>query len=185
MAHTDKTLIRKIKGGSQEAFRELYKKYSDLLFAYVLHRSDNDRVVSSDIWQETWIVAVEKISDFNYGCSAFTWLCAIAKNKISDYYRSKGKDRKYNINMEHTIDIDNEEIDVVGDEVQETVIKVLAGLSEDYRYLLIARYIENKGVDEISMAIGKSYKATESLLTRSRNAFRKKFIQNRQNKNES
>jgi RNA polymerase sigma-70 factor (ECF subfamily) len=179
MAHTEKELIRKIKEGSQEAFTELYQKYSDLLFAYVLHRLDNDREVASDIWQETWFVAIEKISDFNYGSSVFTWLCAIAKNKISDYFRLKEKHRKFDNEMKVTIDIDCEEIDDVGDEVQETVIKVLADLSEKYRYLLMARYFENKSVDEISMEIGKSYKATESLLNRSRNAFRKKFIQNK------
>ncbi len=178
MAQTDKKIVRKIKAGSQEAFTELYQKYSDLLFAYVLRRIDNNRDVATDIWQETWLVAVEKISDFKSDCTVFTWLCAIANNKISDYFRLKEKHRKFDTEMKLTIDIDYDEVDVVNEDVQETVIKVLADLSDEHRYLLMARYFENKSVDEISLQIGKSYKATESLLTRSRNAFRKKFKQN-------
>jgi RNA polymerase sigma factor (sigma-70 family) len=114
---------------------------------------------------------------FYSGCTVFTWLCAIANNKTSDYFRLKEKHRKFDTEMKLTIDIANDEIDVAGEGVQETVIKVLADLSDEYRYLLMARYFENKSVDEISLEIGKSYKATESLLTRSRNAFRKKLKQ--------
>jgi RNA polymerase sigma-70 factor, ECF subfamily len=178
MAQTDKKIVRRINAGSQEAFTELYQKYSDLLFAYLLRRLDNDRDVATDIWQETWLVAVEKISDFKSDCTVFTWLCAIANNKISDYFRLQEKHRKFDTEMKLTIDIDYDEVDVVNEDVQETVIKVLADLSDEHRYLLMARYFENKSVDEISLQIGKSYKATESLLTRSRNAFRKKFKQN-------
>jgi len=69
------------------------------------------------------------------------------------------------------------EIELVDLVTQVDVITVLANLKDVHRYLLIAKYIENKGIDEISSEIGKSYKATESLLTRSREAFRKEFKQ--------
>ncbi|HPF50554.1 MAG TPA: sigma-70 family RNA polymerase sigma factor [Draconibacterium sp.] len=177
MALTDKELIGRIKTGNQDAFKELYHRYSDLLFAFIMIRLDNNNEASSDIWQETWIIAVEKISDFSFKSTVFTWLCAIAKNKISDYYRLNEKHRKISNEVRNHIDIDNEEIDMVDDVVQEDVLTVLANLNEEYRYLLLSRYFENKSVEEISQAIGKSYKATESLLTRSREAFRKKFRQ--------
>ena len=177
MVLTDKELIRKIRKGNQNAFRELYQRYSDLLFAFIMIRLDNNKEASSDIWQETWIIAVEKISDFSYKSSVFTWLCAIAKNKISDFYRLNEKYRKINTEIKYYIDLDYEEIDIVDDIIQEDVLAVLANLTDEYRNILLSRYFENKSVEEISLAIGKSYKATESLLTRSREAFRKKFKQ--------
>jgi DNA-directed RNA polymerase specialized sigma24 family protein len=75
------------------------------------------------------------------------------------------------------IDAEELEIELVDLETQVDVITVLANLTDAYRYLLVAKYIENKGIDEISLEIGKSYKATESMLTRSREAFRKEFKQ--------
>lgn len=177
MVLTDKELIGRIKTGNQDAFKELYRRYSDLLFAFIMIRVDNDKEASSDIWQETWIIAVEKISDFNFKSSVFTWLCAIAKNKISDYYRLNEKQRKINNEIKNYIDIDNDEIDIVDENIQEDVLSALANLKDEYRYMLLSKYFENKSVEEISRAIGKSYKATESLLTRSREAFRKEFKQ--------
>lgn len=173
----DKELIKRINKGSQDSFKELYLRYSDLLFAFISHQLDNDREATSDIWQETWIIAVEKIIDFHFKSNVYTWLCAIAKNKISDYYRLKEKHRKFNNEIKVYIDIDNAEINIVDERVQEDVLLVLADLRYDYRYLLMARYFENKSVEEISHTIDKSYKATESLLSRSREAFRKRFKQ--------
>jgi RNA polymerase sigma-70 factor (ECF subfamily) len=177
MAQSDKELIGQIKIGNQDAFKELYQRYSDLLFAFIMIRLVNNKEASSDIWQETWIIAVEKISYFSYKSSVFTWLCAIAENKISDYYRLNEKHRKINNEIKNYIDIDTDEIDTVDDGTQENVLTVLANLKDEYRYILLSRYFENKSVEEISLAIGKSYKATESLLTRSREAFRKTFKQ--------
>jgi len=67
------------------------------------------------------------------------------------------------------------EFELVDLETQIDVITVLANLKDEYRYLLVAKYIENKSIDEISLETGKSYKTTESMLTRSREAFRMEF----------
>jgi RNA polymerase sigma-70 factor, ECF subfamily len=177
MIQPDKELVRGIKNGSQSALKDLYLRYSDLLFAYISHQLDNDKESASDIWQETWLVAVEKIIDFQYKSSVFTWLCAIAKNKISDYYRLTEKQRKFNAEIRIQFEIDDEKIESVDDKTQADVITVLANLKDEYRYLLMSRYLENKSVHEISLKIGKSYKATESLLSRARDAFREEFKQ--------
>jgi len=179
MTYSDNELIKRIKNGEQSAFKALYLKYSDLLFAYILHYLDKDKDAASDIWQETWMVFVERANDFQYKSNIFTWLCAIAKNKISDYYRNTHKQILFQSIDKQNIDIDSEEFNVesVDIETQADVITVLANLTDEYRYLLEAKYIENKSIDEISGEIGKSYKAAESMLTRARDAFRKEFKQ--------
>lgn len=177
MLQDENKLIKKIINGEQNAFKLLYLKYSDLLFAYILHHIDDDRDAALDIWQDTWVVFVEKVNDFKYRCSIFTWLCAIAKNKIFDYYRNAKNKELFQPIGNLNFDIDAEELDVgsIDVETQVDVITVLASLTNEYRYLLEVRYLENKSVDEISNEIGKSYKATESILSRAREAFRKKI----------
>lgn len=177
MVLSDKKLIRKINCGNRDAFRELYLRYSDLLFGFIVRQLDQDQETAADIWQETWSIAVERMIDFHFRSSVFTWLCSIAKNKISDYYRQQEKHQKFRNAVMKNIDLENDEIDWVDEVVRENVLSVLGDLNEEYRFLLMARYSENKSVGEISQAIGKSYKATESLLSRSREAFRIKFKQ--------
>lgn len=90
----------------------------------------------------------------------------------------KKKERFQRIEKLHfDIDAEELEIELMDLETQVDVITVLANLTDVYRYILVAKYIENKGIDEISLETGKSYKATESMLTRSREAFRKEFKQ--------
>ena len=179
MTRSDSELVKRTKDGEQRAFKILYLKYSDLLFAYILHHLDHDKEVASDVWQDTWVVFIEKINDFQYNSTIFTWLCSIAKNKIADYYRNSKKQEQFQSIDKIHFDIDAEELEIasVDFETQIDVITILANLPDEYRYLLVARYIENKGVNEISFQIGKSYKATESMLTRARDAFRKEFKQ--------
>jgi len=177
MTNNEIDLVKRITDGDQGAFKTLYLKYSDLLFAYILHHVGNDKDAASDIWQETWIVFVEKINDFQCRSTVFTWLSAIAKNKISDYYRSIKKQELLQGSSKLNFDIDTEELDVglIDVETQADVITILANLTDEYRYLLEAKYIGNKSIGEIARETGKSYKATESMLTRAREAFRKEF----------
>ena len=146
----------------------MYLKYSDLLFAYILHQVDKE--TATEIWQETWVVFAEKINDSQYRNTIFTWVSAIAKNKISDHYRNVKKQERFkdidNLNFE----FDTEELDIgsIDCETQADVVTVLAHLTSEYRYLLEAKYIENKSIDEISGEIGKSYKSTESMLARAK-----------------
>jgi RNA polymerase sigma-70 factor (ECF subfamily) len=179
MSQSDIDLLKRIKSGDQKSFTILYHRYSDLLFAYISHNLNKNDEIVSDIWQETWVIAVEKINNFHYKSTVFTWLCAIAKNKISDYYRQNKKQGQIQDIEKKYLDIDYEEIEVelIDSETKADVITILADLTDDYRYMLTAKYIENLSIEEIASAIGKTYKATESMLTRAREAFRIKFKQ--------
>jgi len=177
MNPNDTDLVKQIRKGQQDAFKILYHKYSDLLFAYILHELCYNKEVASDIWQETWMIAVEKIDNFQFKSIFFTWLCGIAKNKIYDYYRKTKRQDSFVSTKKIQFDIDSEEIDIesIDNETKSKVVLVLANLNDDYRYVLTEKYIENKSTDEIAKSIGRSYKATESVLARAREAFRIKF----------
>ena len=179
MTPGDNDLVKKVSKGDQDAFKVLYHKYSDLLFTYIIHNLSKNQDIAPDIWQETWSIAVEKLDNFQFKSSFFTWLCAIAKNKISDYYRQTKRQELFVSTRKFHFNIDSEETDneLIDAETQSAVVMVLANLSDEYNYLLKAKYVENKSIDEISAATGKSYKATESMLTRARNDFRNKFKQ--------
>ena len=59
-----------------------------------------------------------------------------------------------------------------GEEVGQTLQNdVLAALQPQYREALLLRYHMGLGVSEVAQAVGRSYKATESLLSRARKQF--------------
>ena len=65
-------------------------KYGDYLYNYALFRV-SDRSVAEDLTQETFLSALKNIQSFSENSSLKTWLTAILKNKIIDYYRKVAK----------------------------------------------------------------------------------------------
>ena len=62
--------------------------YADYLYNYAITRI-NDEEVARDLVQETFLAALEGLSNFEGRSTERTWLTAILKNKIIDIYRKK------------------------------------------------------------------------------------------------
>lgn len=76
---------------------EMYEKYSKIIYKYIFCLT-NDRELSEEIVQDTFLVAVKNIDKFEEKSKFTTWLCAIAKNI---YYKKLKKDNKIkNISIE-------------------------------------------------------------------------------------
>lgn len=62
-------------------------------------------------------------------------------------------------------------------ETRSLVVETLWTLPEDYRKALVLRYVEGLSVGQVAYRIGRSYKATESLLSRARDAFERRYLE--------
>ena len=63
-------------------------QYADYLYGYALSRLNSEEQ-ARDLVQETFLSALEGISQFKGNSSERTWLTAILKYKIIDIYRRK------------------------------------------------------------------------------------------------
>jgi RNA polymerase sigma-70 factor (TIGR02943 family) len=63
-------------------------RYADFLFKYAFRRI-NDQNLAKDLVQETFLAGLKGLSGFNGRSSERTWLTAILKHKIIDFYRTK------------------------------------------------------------------------------------------------
>lgn len=70
---------------------DLVHQFSDDLFRFAFSKTKN-KVVSEDLVQDTFIVAVTKLDTFRGESTHKTWLISILRNKIADHYRKKSKD---------------------------------------------------------------------------------------------
>ncbi len=64
------------------------EEYSDALFKFARVRV-GDRETAKDLVQETFLSALQNLASFRGESAQETWLTAILKNKIIDYYRKK------------------------------------------------------------------------------------------------
>ncbi|MDE3247441.1 MAG: sigma-70 family RNA polymerase sigma factor [Bacteroidota bacterium] len=68
------------------------EQYGDALYRYAVTRI-GDTVACEDLVQETFLSALKGYKDFKGAASEKTWLFAILKNKIIDYYRKQAASR--------------------------------------------------------------------------------------------
>lgn len=163
--------------------------YGQSLFLYAYHRTGRDRAVAEDIRQETLLAAIQAIESYRGEVPLFGWLCGIARHKIADLLGSQRRESLISPDFEkfekgeekllaHWLfsksELLPEEI-VDRSETQAAVVEALWSLPADYREALISRYVREQSVEELAVKLGRSYKATESLLSRAREALRQKL----------
>jgi len=175
---TDTILARRMASGDQEALQIFFERYADPLFTFIFHHLDCRREEAEEVWQTTLAAAVNSLMAFRGEGRLFTWLCAIARHKIVDYRRRKG------IPADVFSDLPPQRLTGMMDSTplpeevllrratRLLVVTALASLPDEYRLALLERYIHERTVGEVSKLLGRSYKATESLLSRARSALR-------------
>lgn len=67
-------------------------RYGDALYRYAITRVA-DTIACEDMVQDTFLSALKGYKDFKGAASEKTWLFAILKNKIIDYYRKQASSR--------------------------------------------------------------------------------------------
>ncbi len=172
----DLALAERAALGDEEALSQLYEAYADLLFAFILHQLENHPAAAEEIWQDTLSSAVSALSQYRGQSQFFSWLCGIARHKIADHWRRQGREKKrFCVLSPEEINelLDRQPVDLVGQQTtQLLVVEALGELPEEYRTALVIRYADGLPVEQVALALGKSYKAAESTLSRAREAFR-------------
>ena len=169
-------LAQRVGNGDESALRTLYERHADPLYAYVCHSLDGARSEAEEVWQDTLETAIRTLPAYRGQSRFFSWMCGIARHKLADYWRRHNRQHLFLMPPEEL----NELLDAgpLPDELVGRratclrVVEVLGLLPSDYRTALVARYADGHSVEEIAKLLDRSYKATESVLSRAKEAFR-------------
>lgn len=159
-----------VLAGDEEAWRVLYDRHFDSLFAYVHARTRGNALRAEEVVQDCWAVAVRRIRAFDPRTGAFGgWLRGIADRLLlNERRRWARRFRLRGDNGRH----EPTEAPPPRLERAELVAAALTSLPDRYQDVLRAKYEERRSVAQIAGAWGTTDKAVESLLTRARQAFR-------------
>ncbi|MBU1118118.1 RNA polymerase sigma factor [Patescibacteria group bacterium] len=154
--------------------KELVEKYQRSIAAFVQRKIDNEDVVE-EITQDVLMAAYKAMPNFNNKCSEFSYICSIAKHKITDYYRKKRlKTILFSVNPKFEEIAEGAlgpERDALKNEIKEEIRKTMSELKEDYRKILRLKYVEDWKSRQIATLMKISVKAVESRLIRARKQF--------------
>ena len=82
----DEQLLADFCAGSIDAFDELYQRYRQPTFGFLV-RLLRDRGVAEDVFQQLWLQVIEHAAGFRAGGNVRTWLFTLARSRAYDHLR--------------------------------------------------------------------------------------------------
>jgi RNA polymerase sigma-70 factor (ECF subfamily) len=157
-------------------FDSWYRRTLPRVYAYLVSRSGGDVALAEDLTQQTFIAAIDQRSRYDGRSDTITWLCGIARHKLADHFRAIERDERRQRRMEvRQIQLDAGKRAELGLEDRAMIAEILRSLPASQRAVLAFVVLDDLPVAEAARLLGKSRSATESLLFRARDSFRRAY----------
>lgn len=157
-------LVNLARDGDREAFGEIYRAERDVIYRYIGCRV-GCAAVAEDLTSETFLRALRGISAFHWqGYGVRTWLMAIARNLIIDYYRAQARVGE---SAEPAVETSPDPHEVLWRELQ--LAKLRAALDRipvEQRDCLRLRFFADCSIAETARQLGKTTGAVKALQNR-------------------
>lgn len=166
-------LISRARTGDREAFGGLVEQYRDNVYR-LAYRMCGNAYDADEAAQEAFVAAWRALPNFRGDAKFSTWLYRLTTNAAIDVMRREKR---------HQTVGDGEMIDVADDadspqetvertEQQEAVQKALSTLSEEYREILLLRYMEELDYSEIAEVLQLPSGTVKSRINRAKAALK-------------
>lgn len=183
---SDLALARRLNAGDEAAFEEFFADHFPRVYRFALARLAGNVDAAEEVAQAVFIRAVRKLHTYRGDAAMFTWLCALCRREIAAWLERAGRwPEEPLIDDRPDVRAALEEVAAAASTDPETALRrqelsalvqaTLDALPGRYGDALEWKYIEGLSVREIAERFGLGLKATESLLTRARQAFRDGF----------
>ena len=163
-AAAEEALVRRAQAGDRDAFRSLYQKYQDRVFA-TAYRIAGDRETAADLAQEVFVKVFEELPGFRFGSRFSTWLYRVAANHAINKASETARHARLNERVARERPSMAPAAPPVHDRfADERVQAALGGLSVKLRVVTVLRYLEGLSYEEIAEALDLSVGTVKSRL---------------------
>jgi RNA polymerase sigma-70 factor (ECF subfamily) len=169
----DRALVARAAGGSEVAFRTLYRAYARPVY-WIAHRLLGDPTDAEDVTQDTFVTAWQKIGSLRLeGTSVLPWLATICRMKAANRLRRRQQDRARMTEIEgdlpDTTDIERQVIDRAS---VEAILREVSALTELDRDIFRLCAAEGYGYQAAAEQLGVAHGVVRNRLSRIRTRVR-------------
>jgi len=154
-----------LRNRDEVAFLALYRLHTPALYR-IAYRILPDSQRASEIVQDTWIRATEKLRYFRWESSLATWLAGIVINRSREEIRRRAAEPQSSHDLAELV--------TAGSPVPQRLDldRAIAQLADGYREVLLLHDVEGYTHEEIAQALEIEPATSRSQLTRARSAMR-------------
>jgi RNA polymerase sigma-70 factor (ECF subfamily) len=159
-ATDDATLVAQAAGGSEHAFRTLYRAYVRPVY-WLAHGLVGNAADAEDVTQETFLVAWRKLPGLELaGDSLLPWLVTVCRFQAANRIRAQRRDREHTAaaaddSIPSTVNVEQQVIDT---EFADRILREVAGLSpldrDIFRLCATEGYAYQAAAEELGVAHG-------------------------------
>lgn len=145
---SDEELMRRITGGCEASFSELYDRYGKKLYGYFYRMLGQHSERAEDFTQELFLKIVEKSTSFDPEKRFSTWIYTIAANMVKNEYRTLSRRKPLPEINGHYQESFAAGIDY--EMFEKHLANALDTFGEEHRQCFILRYQEELSLKEIA-----------------------------------
>ncbi|MXN90243.1 sigma-70 family RNA polymerase sigma factor [Flavobacterium sp. Sd200] len=159
----DAVLVKDYVGGDENALATLIKRHQSKIYGFIYSKV-NDRDISDDIFQDTFIKVIKtlKSNSYNEEGKFLPWVMRISHNLIVDHFRRNKKMPMYRETEEFSIfsimtdNSPNIENRIITDQVENDLQRIIEELPDDQKEVLQMRIYQDLSFKEIADLTGVS-----------------------------
>jgi len=174
----DAALVALAAGGSEHAFRALYRAYARPVY-WLAHGLVGNPADAEEVTQETFLVAWRKLPGLELeGDSLLPWLATVCRYQSANRIRRQKRDREHagaaaDESLVATVDVEQQVIDSA---LAEAILREVAGLGDldraIFRLCAAEGYAYQAAADELGVAHGVVRNRLSRIRTRLRTVVR-------------
>lgn len=169
----EQILVEDCQQGNSEAFASLYDKYVKKIYNFVYYKTFH-KETAEDITSTVFFKALRSINQFRPDYSFSSWLYTIARNAVTDHFRTNKQLSNIDDIWDLGVEIDfQKEFDV--SEQLKNVKEYLHTLPQIQREIIIMRVWQGLSYREISEILGKTEQNCKVIFSRSIKVLRQKI----------
>jgi RNA polymerase sigma-70 factor (ECF subfamily) len=163
-------------------FAEIYERYFDLVYAYVVRRV-RDRAVTEDLTSEVFRKALQNLPRFKWTGAPFgAWLIRIASNLIADRAKRAGREVMADepsldaAAIDEPVNSQSQQSNLEAAERRAHLFRLVEALPDDQRRVVALRFAEEKSISEIAAELNRSEGSIKQLQFRALQKLRAKLV---------
>jgi RNA polymerase sigma-70 factor (ECF subfamily) len=175
----DQELVRRVQAGDSTAFDVLVRKYQHRIVA-LIGRYVSDWSECQDVAQDAFMRAYRALGNFRGDAQFYTWLHRIAVNTAKNHLVAQnrrppaddieaGDAEQYDVGT-RLRDTDTPERELMRQEIEQTVMRVVEGLPEELRTAISLREVDGLSYEEIAQRMDCPIGTVRSRIFRAREA---------------